>query len=398
MQINREININHLLESIKSIYFQDDGKHLYLHLPSSFLPVSSSSVIASDVDLEHQNNNNLSLLTFRGIDALSRYCNAQLYFSRCWNRPIIPFFDLNKYQPPTDPIMSCIIVINENDKYVRNIQLPSLLSQQNSNLIELIIVNNGSRSIEYLNKAFSPFRVIDSEWGCVGRAYQAGADASSAEILAFLHDDCMPTDQNWLVTLFKTIQNNGIGIISQEVIPFQLGYICDHIIPPLPHAKAYPLVITRANLELVGGWDINHFIGFEELDLSLATLDHSLDVRQMEIGFLHESGLSTILKYLVNHSGLREAFGLGAIPADVISRLHNAAMSKLSKSEVGRIIARDQLRYVLQSHPKALEKVGTRNVHSVMSKLKTLYQRDGSILDRRSEMVDFDRNISITST
>ena len=380
-------------DAVHSIRFTDDGERLTLVMPELISSPPPEHALAPDPQVECESRSNSWVLTARGTDAAARYRAAQSVFSRMRKRPEVPPFTIDDYQAPTNPRVACVIVLNENDKYVRQCLVPSLLGYESRKDLELIIVTNGTGQLDDLQENFGPIRLISSEWGCVGRAYQAGADATSADIIAFFHDDCMASHGDWVELVIDALEED-VGIVSQEVWPMNLGGICEHSIPPLPQARAYPLAITRKNLERVGGWDLKHFIGFEELDLSLAVFGEGLEVRQLETGFIHDSGLSTILKYGFNPPELREAFALGAIPRTFIRSMQKLVIRNLGRTKTGRRIRQDLFRHLLQRHPAAMKRVGTKDVSTVMEKLERLHAEEGSILDNWEEMVAFDRDLA----
>jgi hypothetical protein len=232
------------------------------------------------------------------------------------------FASLNDLEPPYppydaagladgDPVVSCIIVVNENLPFVREQLLPSLVANSGKHPIEIIIVCNGS-----LDCPAEPpkLRVIRSEWGVVSKAYNAGTRASRGKFIALFHDDCMVRDPLWIE---KSIQrlDRGAHIVAAEYRA--ISEVAGVRMPELPIAKCVPLVIRRSDYERLGGYDEYHYIGYEDFDFTLAALSRGMKPVATNLLVDHFHGMSSTLKYNPV-PGLPDLYALAALPRTAV--------------------------------------------------------------------------------
>ncbi len=267
------------------------------------------------------------------------------------------FCQLNDFPPPyssrhpanqtcDQALVSCIIVLNENLPFVREQLIPSILTHSGHQPIELIIVWNGSQDP---GESLHPIGTIRSDWGAVARAYNVGAGASTAPILAIFHDDCIVDDPLWIEKCLQRL-DSGADAVAGEFR--QLDTVADVAFPRLPIAKSVPLVIRRDTFQSVGGYDEYHYAGYEDLDFTLSLLRQGKKLVATDLRIRHFNGMSSTLKY---HPipGLDQLYALTALPRTaIIKRFREFTESGISLNGIDYMqLAKDvQLLYVLNKY------------------------------------------------
>lgn len=271
------------------------------------------------------------------------------------------FAQLNDLPPPsraaaaatsTEPLVSCIVVVNENLPFVEEQFLPWLAQSSAGHAIEVIVVCNGSRSCE----ARPGVRVLRSEWGAVSRAYNAGAAAARGTYLAFFHDDCVVHDASWIEKCLQRLERGAHAVAAEYR---QIGEVGGVAVPPLPVAKCVPLFLRKADFEEAGGYDEQHYIGYEDLDFTLALAARGKKLVATDLQVVHFHGMSSTLKYNPV-PGLADLYALGAVPGFAIVRRFNEFWrTGLVSDGVNfmRLAMDAQLLYVLQKYRPLLGRV-----------------------------------------
>lgn len=234
------------------------------------------------------------------------------------------FAQLNHLPPPFppldaaalahgEPLVSCIVVLNENLPFVREQLMPSLAENSRAHPIEIIIVCNGS--VDYA-PALPNVRGLRSEWGAVSKGYNAGARASRGGLLAFFHDDCVVCDPLWIEKCRQRLDGGAHAVAGEYR---GIDRIAGVDVPRLPVAKCVPLVIRRSDFEDAGGFDEHHYIGYEDFDFTLALASRGRKLVATDIHIRHFNGMSSTLKYNPV-PGLRDLYALAALPRQAILR------------------------------------------------------------------------------
>jgi hypothetical protein len=264
------------------------------------------------------------------------------------------FADLNGFRAPyqavdpapaADPLVSCIVVVNENRPFVREQLLPALWANSAGTPIEVILVHNGSAPgapIEGVSE-------IASAWGAVSAGYNTGARAARGDYLAILHDDCIVDDPQWLPRALEAL-TGGVDAVAAEYR--HLDAIGGIAISPLPVAKAVPLVLRRATFEAVGGFDEFHYVGYEDLDFTISLLQAGKKLSACGLTMRHFSGMSSVLKYCAL-PGLDELFAMTALPASAIRERFREFVARgvnLEGVDLLRLALDVQLLYVLKKY------------------------------------------------
>lgn len=233
------------------------------------------------------------------------------------------FAELNHFPAPyppstgndqaAHPEISCIVVVNENLPFVKVQLLPSLAMHSKNHSIELILVSNGSCGEVTADGAV---KSLQSEWGSVAAAYNRGAAAAAGEYLAFFHDDCIVDDSRWIEKCLNGLREGATAAAGEYR---HLDAVAGVTIPPLMIAKSVPLFLRRQDFLELGGYDECHYIGYEDLDFTLAMQQRGGKLSYPAIQLRHFNGMSSTLKYCPVE-GLAELYALAAIPRGAIRR------------------------------------------------------------------------------
>ncbi len=267
-----------------------------------------------------------------------------------------------------EPLASCVIVVNENWRFVEEQLVPSLAANTQASPIELILVFNGSAGPREGVLEDSPQAVTEgsecpihlrSTWGAVAAAYNAGARKASGRYVAFFHDDCIIDDPQWLEKCISAIES-GAGAVAGEFR--RLERLAGQALAPLPVAKCVPLVLRRADFEALGGFDEFHYVGYEDLDFTLALRERGLEPVQADIRLRHYGGMSSTLKYCPA-PGLAELHALCALPPAAIVRRFREFVERgvrVGEVDLMRLGLDVQLLYVLKKHRAQLARLDPR--------------------------------------
>lgn len=208
---------------------------------------------------------------------------------------------------PGPPLVSCIVVVNENLPFVCEQLLPSLQANTRKVPIEIIIVCNGSPGDV---PQWPNVRAIQSEWGSVSKAYNAGARASRGRYLAIFHDDCTVCDPLWVEKCLQRLERGAQAVAGEFR---EINTIAGVGMLKLPVAKCVPLFLGRDDFDAVGGFDEFHYIGYEDLDFTLALASHGKKLVATDLRIQHFHGMSSTLKYNPL-PGLAELYAFTALP------------------------------------------------------------------------------------
>ena len=250
-------------------------------------------------------------------------------------------------EPPVvePPLVSCIVVVNENGPFVREQLVPSL-AHNSRQPIEIILVYNGAATPD---PALAALPAVRSEWGAVAAAYNAGARLARGRHVAFFHDDVVIDDPRWIEVCVGAL-DAGAGAVTAE--ERRMESIAGVAVPPLPVLKCVPLVMRTADFRASGGFDEFHYVGYEDLDFSLALASRGLTLGAVRLALRHFSGMSTTLKYCPVQ-GLADLYAMTAVPAGAIRRRFSEFVAqgvRLEGVDVMRIGLDVQLLYVLKKY------------------------------------------------
>jgi hypothetical protein len=278
---------------------------------------------------------------------------ARRFFARLNRYPAPCQASCADYQEPIDPEISCIVVLNENLPFVRDQLIPSLLANSSGHTIEIVVVWNGGVDPA---GALGEVRTVASAWGAVASAYNAGVAVSRAPLLAIFHDDCVVDDEAWIPRALRYLEGEA-SAVSPELR--QLDRVGESPVPALPILKNVPLLIRRADFERVGGYDENHYIGYEDLDFTLGLLSGRMKIAHADLRVRHFHGMSSTLKYS-RRPDLAELYALLAVPRAAVAEFFVEIMNSGPREVVEhlQLIKDVQLLRVLEKHREFLANFG----------------------------------------
>ncbi len=273
------------------------------------------------------------------------------------------------------PLISCVIVVNENLPFVHSQLLKSLVANSRGYRLEVILVANGSSDDAAIS---APVKCIRSEWGSVAAAYNRGAAEAQGEFLAFLHDDVVIDDDQWIDKCLDALKGGAIAAAGEYR---HLESIAGKAIPRLPIAKAVPLFLRNSSFRQIGGFDEFHYVGYEDLDFTLSMLQQGGKVAYPDIRLRHFNGMSSTLKYCPV-KGLDQLYALAALPRGAIrERFREFAQHGIVRNGVDfmRLALDVQLLYILRKYRIYLEKGGERIFGSVSDELARSIGRNSPV-------------------
>ena len=345
---------------LENLLVEDDGTRLRMSCPASLLPPPEVLPNAGPGAVQLSNRRLSWHLDAWGENEQERFAAAESVFARLRGRPPAPRVSLRSYRPPKSPLLACVIVLTQNDLYVRWRLLPSLLANSPQGQIEIVVVSNGTRDIERLRHALYPIPVVASAWGQVARANNVGSALTTAPIVAFFHDDCHVSSRNWFGAVLGSA-----GLFRVAVSPqlYSLRAIAGlRFQPPLKVARSVPLALSRELLRETGGWNEGQYVGLEDVDFSIALAGTGAHARQVAVPSVHESGMSTILKYGHDSQGLRYAFSLGMIPPKRLTAMNRDVLNRLLEDPRARCLRDAQAHQMLDRRAEILKGLGVSRV------------------------------------
>ncbi len=203
------------------------------------------------------------------------------------------------------------VVVNYNAGRHLRACIDSLTCQRDTNLVEIIVVDNGSTDDSLASLDGTPVRVVHSP-GNVGyaRAANLGIAVSSSAYVAVLNPDvvldasaggllCAALDENSAVGIVgpRISTTSGQDYPSAREIPgfaTSLGHLVfgvvrpsnrwsrhyrqEHLDPATARASDWvsgaAVVMRREALDEVGGWDEQYFMFLEDVDLCVRLREH----------------------------------------------------------------------------------------------------------------------------
>lgn len=246
-------------------------------------------------------------------------------FGRIHRYPLFPRLENLSADASTDPVLSCIIVLTENDHFVRDLLLPSIL-QNSSEDLEIIIVSNGSGS----ELSFPSYvRWVSSEYRWVARAYNRGVDAARGRYVALFHDDCLINDPLWIEKCLDGLQNSNCRAVSTEVL---------HRSDDLRVAKSVPLVMEKEDYLQINGFDSAYYFGIEDVDFTYKMLERGWGLRKAEIDCVHFNGMSSILVGGSEFGSYDILFSCYIFNKNLLSYLAYKKVENMKKEKVFKVI------------------------------------------------------------
>ncbi|WP_299311541.1 glycosyltransferase [uncultured Aquimarina sp.] len=218
------------------------------------------------------------------------------------------------YEHTDNPLVSCIILLTFNDKFVHNFLIPSILANTTI-AYEIIIVYNGSNVNLEL---FKDFTIIESETGCVSKAYNIGVAKAKGKYIALFHDDCLVTSYQWHDLMLGELRKETFAV-STEVV-YNETFDFDFL-------KGTPLVMTKEDYKTIGGHDEFYFAGIEDVDFSYQMIKKGWKIKKVIMPYRHFNGMSTVILLNDQPEVIKTLFGYCLIPEKVIEKWKTQVMS-----------------------------------------------------------------------
>ncbi len=199
------------------------------------------------------------------------------------------------------PLISCIILLNMNDFFVEKLTIPSIIFNSKDTPIEIIVVNNGKTNV-----VFDNIKVIKSEFSNIPKAYNKAASISKGRYLAFFHDDCFLSDEDWIDKCIYNLTDEIIAVgpeyhffegnedftyrkntdLTEEFEDETGGFL-----------KEVPLVMEKNIFFEIGGFPEREILGQEDIFLHKNILKSGKENLKVDIKYYHFEGISTLLLF-----------------------------------------------------------------------------------------------------
>ena len=213
---------------------------------------------------------------------------------------------------------------NEAEGIGRTIEY--ILKQPEHLVKEIIVADNGSTDrTREIASGYPKTRVISVPTPGTNRARQAGVDASSGEIVAFLDADNWPT-ANWSATAIHYLKKPGVvavagiydyrdmnefsrylSILGFLVISYPVYLLVHYILKRGSVVQGGNLAVRREALEKIGGLDVNYTFfgddvktGKQLRKIGRVIFAPDLIVRSSARRFRKHGYVKTIFRYFIN--------------------------------------------------------------------------------------------------
>lgn len=219
--------------------------------------------------------------------------------------------DITNFLNSPNPLISCIILLNANDSFVKDLTIPSIIFNSKDTPIEIIVVNNGKTDIELDNN----IKVIKSEFYHIPKAYNKAASMSKGKYLAFFHDDCFLSDEDWINKCIYNLTDEIIAV-GPEYHEFQsnedyklrqdIDLIKEFQNDKGGFLKEVPLVMEKNNFFEIGGFPEREVLGQEDIFLHKNILKSGKKNLKVDINHYHFEGISTLLLFSNQNSLIKK--------------------------------------------------------------------------------------------
>jgi len=228
-----------------------------------------------------------------------------------------------------------IIIPNYNGENLLKTNMPFILKAKDfadNKIEEVIVVDDGSKdkSIDVIKKDFSWIKIIKHK---INRGFSAavntGVRAAKGDLICLLNSDVVP-ESNFLESVFPYFHNSKVFAVSlNEVGEFgwARGFFADGFIG---HASGQKSDVSHDTFWVSGGTGV-----------------YRRDI-WMELGGMDEKLFSPFYWEDVDLSyrALKRGYRLIWDPDAKVTHIHEATISRFSKTYVGRILERNQLLFI----------------------------------------------------
>jgi GT2 family glycosyltransferase len=341
-----------------------------------------------DYALENSGASSISLrVTTRGAD-LDRLWKR--LFARFHRYPDFSGIESGSFRNATEPLLSCVVLLTGNDRFVQRHLVPSILANSAAYPIEIVIVYNG----EGLDLGpFRNLRIVRSDFGWVSRAYNAGVRAARGRYVALFHDDCIVASPRWIEASIRMLDEGHVAVTPEIQRKSRLWG------GELVIAKNVPLVMRRQDFVESGGYDEFYYAGYEDQDFTFKLLSAGWEIGHLDLPYLHLGGMSTIILISRKAELFRVLCGYNALGRNVIQLLREELLRGLrAHPEIDLAEARDML-YFVRKHREYLaerQNTGILEMGRIMDKYLAAHFAEylfNPILQDRQKFIGFYKSL-----
>ena len=306
-----------------------------------------------------------------------------------------------------EPLVSCVILLNSNYKFVNELTIPSIIFNSKDIPIEIIVVNNGNKKDFELNENVL---LTESDKFHIPKAYNKGASLAKGEYLAFFHDDCFLNDEQWIEKAIENLNDDVISVgpeyhIFKDDEDYQMRCSSDKkgIWDPNSedgYLKETPMIIKREKFLELKGFPDTEVMGQEDIFLHQNILKTGKKNLQVDIKQFHFAGISTLSLFSTKQDLIQDLcshFILSRKEVSVFKRAFTTRLMEISNL-CGRLY--DNNLYDEQYSPLCddIKEYGSgdNDVHKFMAGIFNTFIRceDEKAFDILDDFVSFDEIIS----
>ena len=140
--------------------------------------------------------------------------------------------------------ISCIILSNLNDLFVKERVIPSIINYSKSYSIEIIVVDVSPLQ----NFTLDDIEVVKSEPYHIPKGYNKGVSKAKGRYIALFHDDCEISDDKWVDKLTNELNETIYAVSPEKYHNSETTFL-----------KEVPLVMQRDNFLNIGYWVLLQF-------------------------------------------------------------------------------------------------------------------------------------------
>ena len=203
--------------------------------------------------------------------------------------------------------VSCIILCNLNDEFVKYRTIPSILANSQDYSTEIIVVDNSSNHTFDYPEGLNDVKVIKSEPFHIPKGYNNGVKEARGKYIAIFHDDCEVLDKNWINTCTRILNEQVYAVAPQlhhQVTIVNEKYTRPHSLLKEERYQEFlkecPLVMKKDKFYEVGGYDETYYFGYEDVRFSESINKLGKHIMKVDIDFEHFNGMSTVLFANIN--------------------------------------------------------------------------------------------------
>ena len=231
----------------------------------------------------------------------------------------------------SDPVVSCIILLNSNDEFVNKLTIPSIIYNTPYTPIEIIVVYNGKKEIIDFDE---DVLFIESELNNIPKAYNKAAKIARGEYLAFFHDDCFLIDEQWVEKAIHNLDDNIIAVGPEfhnfrDDEDYKMRAYTDKKNewsknPIGGYFKEVPMIIKRDTFFEIGQFPDHEIIGQEDIFLHQNILKSGKLNARVDIENYHFEGISTLCLFSTNDKLIQDLCNHFILSKDMVKSLMRA--------------------------------------------------------------------------